>query len=89
MAARRGQGEPSRSQARKSGVPRFASTETKAACAACAANLSRPRLRSTRTKVSCMTRKGTTADRLAKASGLRPRRDRLGPGTTIVRRHDS
>ena len=34
--------EPSRSQARKSGVPRFARAETTAACAACAAIVPRP-----------------------------------------------
>ena len=46
-----------------------------------AANLPRPRPRSTRTHQGQLSlRKGTTADRLAEAPGLRPRRDRLGPG---------
>ena len=73
--------EPSRSQARKSGVPRFASAETTAACAAI---LPRPRPRSARTtRVSFMTRKGTTADRPAGAAATRE----TGPGTTILRRH--
>ena len=78
-------GEPSRSQARKSGVPRFASAETTAACAACAAILPRPRPRSARTtRVSFMTRKGTTAGRGARAAAATRE---TGPGTTILRRH--
>ena len=41
------------------------------------------------TRVSFMTRKGTTADRPAGAPGLRPRRERLGPGPRFCGGTDS
>jgi DNA-binding transcriptional ArsR family regulator len=41
------------------------------------------------TRVSFMARKGTTADRPAGAPGLRPRRERLGPGPRFCGGTDS
>ncbi len=77
----------SRSQARKSGVPRFASAETTAACAARAAILPRPRPRSARTtRVSFMTRKGTPVGRGARAAAATRE---TGPGPRFCGGTDS